>query len=218
VAGRAFFSPSDWNFDMRWARKRVALVCAAITLTTVAIRAEEKAPAAPDSIKDKLVTCSACHGEGGVSQMEGAPNLAAAPELYVQWQLVYFRGETRKNELMTPAAAELTDDDIRALGAYFSALPPPPAPTTADADPELTKTGAKIVGDRHCAQCHMPNFSGNGEAPRLAGQREEYIVKALHDYQHGARRGRGNVIMPEIAYALSEDDLKAIAHFMSRQP
>ena len=53
--------------------------------------------------------------------------------------------------------------------------------------------------------------------PRLAGQREEFIVKALHDYQHGARRGRGNVIMPEIAYSLNDDDISALAHFMSRQ-
>lgn len=150
--------------------------------------------------------------------MEGAPNLAAAPDLYVEWQLVYFRGETRKNELMTPAAAELTDDDIRAFGAYFSSLPPPPAPTSPDSDAALTKAGAKIVEDRHCAQCHTPTFAGSGEAPRLAGQHEEYIIKALHDYQQNDRRGRGNVIMPEIAYAMSDDDIKAIAHFMSRQP
>jgi cytochrome c553 len=202
---------------MRWLRARFALLGGLVLTSSVAIHAEEPAPQPPEAIKDKLVTCLACHGEGGVSQMEGAPNLAAAPELFVEWQLVYFRGETRKNELMSPAAADLTDDDIRDFGAYFAALPPPPAPATPDSAPDETKSGAKIVGDRHCAQCHLPNFSGNGEAPRLAGQREEFIVKALHDYQHGARRGRGNVIMPEIAYGLSEDDIKAIAHFMSRQ-
>jgi cytochrome c553 len=203
---------------MRWVRKRIALLGALVALATATIRAEEtSAPAPADAIKDKLPTCLACHGPDGVSQMEGAPNLAATPDLYVEWQLLYFRGETRKNEMMTPAAAELTDDDIRDLAAYFSALPPPPGPTTPDSDPPLTKTGAKIVQDRHCAQCHKPNFGGDGEAPRLAGQREEVIVKALHDYQHGARRGRGNVIMPEIAYALSDDDIRAIAHFMSRQ-
>jgi cytochrome c553 len=202
---------------MRWARGCGVVLGALVTLTGVAIRAEDSTPIVPDSIKDKLVTCLACHGEGGVSQMEGTPNLAATPELYVEWQLVYFRGETRKNELMTPAAADLTDDDIRNFGAYFATLPPPPASATPDSDPALTKTGAKIVADRHCAQCHMPTFAGSGEAPRLAGQREEIIIKALHDYQHNARRGRGNVIMPEIAYALNEDDIKAIAHFMSRQ-
>jgi cytochrome c553 len=74
-----------------------------------------------------------------------------------------------------------------------------------------------IVKDRHCAQCHTPTFAGNGEAPRLAGQREEYVVKALHDYQHNARRGRGYLVMPELAYAMGEDDISAIAHFLSRQ-
>jgi cytochrome c553 len=58
-------------------------------------------------------------------------------------------------------------------------------------------------------------FAGQDEIPRLAGQRQGTIVKALHDYHHGARRGRGNFIMPEIAYSL--DDTEAIAHFMSRE-
>ena len=201
---------------MRSAIRRIASVSALLCLSGGALYAEDDLPA-PESIKDKLETCLACHGPGGVSQMQGSPNLAGAPDLFVEWQLVYFRGETRKNDMMTPAAAELTDDDIRNFGAYFSSLPLP-KPAGSDNDAELTKAGAKIVADRHCAQCHTPTFAGSGEAPRLAGQREEYLVKALHDYQHGARRGRGNVIMPEIAYGLSDDDIKAIAHFMQRQP
>jgi len=134
----------------------------------------------------------------------------------LQWQLVYFRGETRLNEQMTPQAKDLTDSDVRDLGAYFMALPPP-APEGPDSDPVLSRAGGKLANERHCAQCHTEAFAGQGEVPRLAGQRAEFIVKALHDYQHGARRGRGNVIMPEIAYSLNEDDIKALAHFMSRQ-
>lgn len=61
-----------------------------------------------------------------------------------------------------------------------------------------------------------PAFACQEEIPRLAGQRQETIVKALHDYQHGARRGRGNFIMPEVAHSLDEDDTEAIAHFVSR--
>jgi cytochrome c553 len=183
-----------------------------------ASRADDAKPGADDAaLKDKVEICSGCHGPGGVSQMDGAPNLAGEPDLFFEWQLVYFRGETRVNELMTPAAKDLTDDDIRSLGAYFATLPPA-APAGADSDPALTQAGGKLANERHCAQCHTQTFAGNGEVPRLAGQREEFIVKALHDYQHGARRGRGNVIMPEIAYSLNEDDIKAIAHFMSRQP
>jgi len=185
----------------------------------VATHAEDAKPAAGDAaFKDKIELCSACHGPAGVSQLQGVPSLAGEPDFFTEYQLLYFRGETRKNEQMIPVAEALADDDIRDLGAYFATLPGPPAPTDPDPDPALTQAGAQLVKDRHCAQCHLNTFVGQGEIPRLAGQREEVIVKALHDYQHGARRGRGNVIMPEIAYSLTEDDIKALAHFMSRQP
>jgi cytochrome c553 len=168
------------------------------------------------AFKEKLQICAACHSPDGISAVEGVPNIAGEPELFTQWQLVYFRGETRKNELMTPAAKDLTDQDIRDLGTYFLSLTPA-TPLETDSNPELTKAGARLEADRHCNQCHLDHFEGQGETPRLAAQREEYVVKALHDYQQGARRGRGNVIMPEIAYSLSEDDIKALAHYMSRQ-
>jgi hypothetical protein len=63
-------------------------------------------------------------------------------------------GETRKDEKMTPVAADFTDDDIRGPGAYFGSLSGPPAPAEADPDPALTKAAAALVKDRHCAQCH----------------------------------------------------------------
>jgi hypothetical protein len=64
-------------------------------------------------------------------------------------------GETRKDEKMTPVAADLTDDDIRGLGAHIASWPGPPALTEADPDPVLTKAGTALVKDRHCAQCHL---------------------------------------------------------------
>jgi len=118
---------------------------------------------------------------------------------------------------MTPQAQSLEDNDIRDMGAYFAILPGPVV-TGPDSDPVLTKEGAALVKDRHCAQCHTDTLVGQVEVPRLAGQHEETLIEALHDYQHGARRGRGNVIMPEIAYSLNEDEVKALAHFLSRQP
>jgi len=201
----------------------VAVLCAALTVATAVAGAQQAtaeagAPGFKDmSFKDKVGVCAACHGPGGVSEADGVPNLAGEPDLYVEWQLVYFRGDTRKNEAMQPFAHDLTDDDIRQLGAYFVTLPAPPG-AAPDSDPAATQAGAKLATDRHCAQCHTDSFAGQGEIPRLAGQREEVIAKALHDYQHGARRGRGNVIMPEIAYSMSEDDIREVAHFMSVQP
>jgi cytochrome c553 len=50
--------------------------------------------------------------------------------------------------------------------------------------------------------------------PRLAGQREDYLIKALRDYKNGARSGDG-AQMAEVVYALSDDDLKAVAHHIA---
>jgi cytochrome c553 len=195
-----------------------AALGAALALTTFPTRADDPGAAPAKEFKEKLEVCAACHGEDGVSKMEGVPSLAGEPDFFTEYQLLYFRGETRKNEQMMAVARDLQDDDIRDLVAYYASLPGPPAPAGPDPDPALTTEGAALVKDRHCAQCHLPTFVGQGEIGRLAGQREEAIVKALHDYQHGERRGRGNVIMPEIAYSMTEDDIKAVAHFMSRQP
>ena len=197
----------------------IFLISLSIALTIgAAPRAEDaKLGAEAAGLKEKVEVCAGCHGAAGIAQADGVPNLAGQPDLFLQWQLVYFRGETRQNEQMTPQAKDLTDSDVRDLSAYFMALPPP-VPEGPDSDSALTSAGEKLANERHCAQCHAQTFVGQGEIPRLAGQREEFIVKALHDYQHGARRGRGNVIMPEIAYSLKDDDIKALAHFFSRQP
>jgi cytochrome c553 len=118
---------------------------------------------------------------------------------------------------MVPIARELSDAEIRALGAHFASLPSANPPTDADPAPALTTAGAKLVDAGRCASCHLPSFAGQGEMPRLAGQREDVLAKALTDYKTGARRGRGNAAMPEVSFALGEQDIKAIAHFLSRR-
>ena len=81
--------------------------------------------------KEKAEMCIACHGEGGISQIENIPSLAGQPDQFMQWQLVFFRAGTRKNEQMQPVVEQLNNEDIRNLGAYFASLTPPKAkPTT----------------------------------------------------------------------------------------
>src|SRR4051794_34135290 len=82
--------------------------------------------------KEKAELCAGCHGEGGISQMENIPSLAAQPDQFIQWQLVFFRAGTRKNEQMRPIVEQLNNDDIRNLGAYFASLPPPKNPKPDD--------------------------------------------------------------------------------------
>jgi hypothetical protein len=52
--------------------------------------------------KQKAELCTPCHGEAGISQTENIPSLAGQPDSFLQWQLVFFRSGTRKNEQMQP--------------------------------------------------------------------------------------------------------------------
>jgi cytochrome c553 len=170
--------------------------------------------AEPAAGKDKAELCTACHGEGGISQTENIPSLAAQPDQFVHWQLVFFRGGARKNEQMQPIAEQISNEDIRILGAYFAALPPP-KPTAADDDPDLSKKGAQAAAGRRCASCHTDSYAGTKAVARLAGQREEYLVKALNDYKAGVRSGGAGAAMTDVAYPLSQEEITALAHYLA---
>jgi cytochrome c553 len=164
--------------------------------------------------KEKAEPCTGCHGEGGISQTENIPSLAGQPDQFIQWQLVFFRAGTRKNELMQPIVEQIDNEDIRNLGAYFASLPPP-KPTAPDDDADLSQKGAQAAAGRRCASCHTDTFAGTKAVARIAGQREEYLLKALHDYKSGARSGGGQAAMADVAYPLSEEEITALAHYLA---
>jgi len=163
--------------------------------------------------KEKAEICAGCHGEGGISQTENIPSLAGQPDQFIQWQLVYFRAGARKNEQMQPIAEQVTNDDVRNLGAYFASLTPPKSPP--DDDPDLSKKGAQAAVGRRCASCHTDNFAGTKAVARIAGQREEYLIKALHDYKSGVRSGGGQAAMADVTHPLSEEEITALAHYLA---
>ena len=164
--------------------------------------------------KEKAEPCTGCHGDGGISQMENIPSLAGQPDQFIQWQLVFFRGGSRKNEQMQPIAEAIGNEDIRSLGAYFASLTPPKA-TAPDDNPDLSKKGAQAASGRRCASCHTDSYAGTKAVARIAGQREEYLVKALHDYKSGVRSGGAGSAMTDVAYPLSEEEITALAHYLA---
>jgi cytochrome c553 len=164
--------------------------------------------------KEKAAQCIGCHGEGGISQIENIPSLAGQPDQFIQWQLVFFRAGTRKNEQMQPIVEQINNDDIRNLGAYFAALTPPKA-TKPDDNPDLSTKGAQAAVGRRCASCHTDSYAGTKAVARIAGQREEYLLKALHDYKSGVRSGGGMAAMADVAYPLSEEEIVALAHYLA---
>jgi len=114
---------------------------------------------------------------------------------------------------MGAAAAGLKDADLQALADVVVKLPPP-APAGRP-DPARFARGRAVVEKERCGSCHQADFVGHDNVPRLAGQREDYLLKALRDYKKGARTGYGNAVMPETVSGLSEAELADAAHFLS---
>jgi cytochrome c553 len=160
-----------------------------------------------------LAACFVCHGAGGVSDTPLTPSIAAQPSFFVIAQLFLFREGRRDSKDMTEVAKKLTDDDLRSLGEAVSALPPPPSPD-GEPDPARFSRGQAIARKERCGTCHEPDFSGRENMPRLANQREDYLLKALRDYKKGARVGYGNAAMPELVSQLGDAQLQDVAHFL----
>jgi cytochrome c553 len=72
--------------------------------------------------KARAATCSACHGATGISANGMWPNLAGQKEAYLAKQMKAFRDGDRKDPMMAPMAAALSDDDIANLAAYYASL------------------------------------------------------------------------------------------------
>jgi cytochrome c553 len=164
--------------------------------------------------KEKAELCVGCHGENGISQTENIPSLAGQPDQFIQWQLVFFRSGTRKSDEMQPVVEQISNEDIRNLGAYLASLTPPKPPAPDD-NPGLSRKGAEAAAGRRCASCHTDTYAGTKAVARLAGQRKDYLLKALRDYKSGARSGGGVAAMAEVAYPLSEEEITALAHYLA---
>ncbi|MGY3032431.1 cytochrome c553 [Bradyrhizobium sp. USDA 4354] len=187
---------------------RFGILCATLLLSSILARAADNT-----AIKEKASVCAGCHGENGISQTENIPSLAGQPDQFLQWQLVFFRAGSRKNDQMQPIVEEISNEDIRNLGAYFASLTPPKGPE--DKDPDLSKKGAQVAAGRRCASCHTDTYAGTKAVARLAGQREEYLAKALHDYKAGQRVGGGVAAMADVAYHMSDEEITAVSHYLA---
>lgn len=167
--------------------------------------------------------CSACHGEGGNSMVPTFPSLAGQHKSYLLKELQDYKSGKRVNEMMSPFAESLSDEDIVALANYFSAQQP--APGTVN-QPELLERGRKLYfegnpdkGVPSCDSCHEDEAEGDDESgyPRLAGQQVEYVVEQFRLYADNTRMN-GKRVMRAIASRLSEEEVLALAEFLASKP
>ncbi len=191
----------EWRIVMR------SIAAAALVLLSAL-------PADADTLEARLATCLACHGANGQSAIPEVPSLGGQPAFYLTIQLLMFREKLRVVEPMNQMIVGLRDDDLRNMAAYLAKLPPP-RPAGDPADPARMERAQALIEQHRCNFCHNRNYSGEQNVPRLAGQREDYLVKALREYKNNTRRGY-DASMADVLYLISDEQILDLAYFLAR--
>lgn len=166
-----------------------------------------------DTLEARLAQCLACHGASGQSATPEVPSLGGQPAFYVTIQLFMFRERLRVVEPMTTVSQGISNDELRRIADVISRLPPPPA--GGPFDPERMERARALIDQYRCNFCHNADYSGEQNVPRLAGQREDYLVKALREYRNNTRRGY-DASMADVLNAISDEQILDLAYFLSR--
>jgi cytochrome c553 len=189
-------------------RKTCSLAVAAFVFAAGAAHAQD--------VKARLAPCLACHGASGQSQTPQVPSLGGQPTFYLTVQLLMFREGMRIAAPMNEMLHGASDDDLRTMAEAIAELPAP-KPDATEADASRLARARELVRRNRCNVCHQPNFAGDENVPRIAGQREEYLLKSLRGYKDNSRRGYDSQ-MADVVAPLTDADFTALAYFLARQP
>jgi cytochrome c553 len=185
-----------------------ALACGA--LASMSLHAQD-ATLKGDAAHGKAIsyTCLGCHGVPGYKNAYpnySVPELRGQHPEYIIAALQEYRSGERSHFTMHSQAEELSDQDMTDIAAYFSAAPLAPGKKPAAEVPTVAAV---------CASCHGADGVGiTALYPTLAGQHPDYIVRALDEYQKGARK---NPIMANFVRNMTPAQMSAIAEYFSKQ-
>lgn len=169
-------------------------------------------------------SCARCHGADGLGRGEGAfPKLAGQKETYLYASLRAYAEDERQSGFMRPVAVGLTEDEMRALAAYYADLPagPPAGPAPHEGEIALGERVARIgVPERGipaCESCHGPRTSAY--YPLISGQYERYLKLQLEAWRAGDRGGTAFAhVMRMAAERLTDAEIAAAAAWYAAQP
>ncbi|WP_245310376.1 c-type cytochrome [Rhizobium laguerreae] len=173
--------------------------------------AQNNAAPSPAAISQKAKLCGMCHGKKGLPTVKNTPIIAGQHESSLLIALQEYRNGARTDDLMGRIAKNLSDDDMKAFAAYFSALPWPAYREPADAA-SITRSQALDAGKK-CTSCHREDFVGYGNTPRVANQKLDYLIKTLSDFHDNKRPNMPR--MTALVRNFSADDIAAMAHYLA---
>jgi cytochrome c553 len=153
-------------------------------------------------------TCLGCHGIEGYKNaypMYSVPELRGQNPEYLLIALHGYRDGDRAHITMHSQTETLSEQDMADAAAFLAGKPLIAAGKAAGTVPQAAQL---------CVSCHGQDGVAVAPIyPSLAGQHEDYIVRALDEYKHG---GRKNAVMKGFAANLSDGDIAAIAAYFSR--
>ncbi len=162
--------------------------------------------------------CFLCHGMEGEAASALYPRLAGQHSEYIAKQLGDFKSGKRKSDTMAGMAADLTPEEMKALGAFFEKKP---ATRSTTAEPDLAGVGRYIFtkgnpysGVAACVSCHGAKGHGTPQLPRLAGQQALYLENQLKQF-NTRERNNDNAVMHSVASKLTELERKAVADYIA---
>nr|WP_243397943.1 c-type cytochrome [Herbaspirillum robiniae] len=182
----------------------------------------------PPGMAERVAACTACHGKEGRATADGYyPRIAGKPETYLFNQLQNFRDGRRQYPMMNYLLANLSDDYLHQIAAFFAQEHPPyPPPAPVEASAAVLERGRALVREGvkerripACAACHGAALTGVQPAiPGLLGLPRDYINAQLGAWRNGVRKARAPDCMASIAHELTPEDINAASSWLSAQP
>jgi cytochrome c553 len=159
--------------------------------------------------------CTSCHGANGRSEQPDIPSLAGQQPDFITLQMILFREGVRQQPVMNQFAQGLPDRDIEDMAAFFASLPPGPPEDRAPRDPALFDRGRALSVRMNCGVCHLQDYRGRNQVPRIAAQRNEFLARTMSEYRDGRRIG-ADPQMNGAVFGTSDADLAALAHYLAQ--
>ncbi|MBE7939016.1 MULTISPECIES: c-type cytochrome [Ramlibacter] len=202
------------------------LLAALLALCGVAALAAQHPPF-EDSMAQRTLACTACHGQQGRAGPDGFyPRIAGKPAGYLYNQLLNFRDGRRRYGLMAGLLAPLSDAYLQEIAQHFAALdlpyPPPSRPqvpaTVLERGRLLVTQGDAAARVPACVRCHGERLTGvQPNTPGLLGVSHDYLSAQLGAWRTGQRHAHAPDCMASIAQRLTPEDLQAAAYWLSSQ-
>lgn len=194
----------------------------AISLLAMVIALPVFAAGSADAGRSKSQVCAGCHGVDGNAAIPNYPKLAGQHASYIVKQLQDFKSDKRVNVIMKGQVATLKAQDMEDIAAYFAGQSVKVGAATDQAKREMGERiyrgGIETKGVAACMGCHGPTGKGNPPAkfPSLGGQNADYVVVSMKDFRSSARGADdAGKIMRSVAKRMSDDEINAVAHYIS---